>query len=71
MLDDAPVDEPPASETPAPLTATPSEECEGDPVPVYEQCGGDDWEGSTCCEEGLECVVLGNGTCYSEVRNEK
>ena len=59
--------EPPVSETPAPLVATPSDECEGDPVAVYEQCGGDTWTGSTCCEDGLDCIVMGTTTCYSQV----
>ena len=62
---------PPASETPAPLVATPSDECEGDTVAVYDQCGGDTWEGSTCCEDGLECVVMGKSTCYSQVRTRE
>ena len=35
---------------------------------VYEQCGSDKWTGSTCCEDGLECVVMGKSTCYSQVR---
>lgn len=61
---------PPASETPAPLTATSSDECEGDSVVAYEQCGGTAWTGSTCCEDGLECVAMGKDACYSEVRSQ-
>lgn len=41
--------------------------CMGDPVPAWEQCGGDSWEGSTCCGEGLECTAMGGGTCYWQV----
>ena len=42
-------------------------ECSGTPVPVWEQCGGYLWEGSTCCEEGLQCTAMGGGTCYWQV----
>eukprot|EP00903_Cladosiphon_okamuranus_P020895 g19188.t1 len=44
-----------------------SSECSS-PVEVYEQCGGLDWTGSTCCEEGYECVEMGSGECYSQCR---
>ena len=42
-----------------------------DPVEAHEQCGGYAWTGSTCCEEGYECVVMGKGTCYSEVGDDE
>ena len=45
----------------APTTA----ECE-DPVGAYNQCGGTDYEGSTCCRIGYECEAVTD--CYSEVR---
>ena len=44
------------------------EECSGDAVEAYEQCGGDMWEGATCCEEGLECVQMGDKSCYWQVQ---
>ncbi|CAM9604115.1 unnamed protein product, partial [Ectocarpus sp. 12 AP-2014] len=59
---------PVAGDTPAPVSTAPTGECSGDPVEAWEQCGGDGWTGSTCCEEGLECVVMGKSTCYSQVR---
>ncbi|CAN0346856.1 unnamed protein product [Ectocarpus sp. 12 AP-2014] len=59
---------PVAGDTPAPVSTAPTGECSGDPVEAWEQCGGDGWTGSTCCEEGLECVVMGKSTCYSQCR---
>ncbi|CAB1100464.1 unnamed protein product [Ectocarpus sp. CCAP 1310/34] len=59
---------PVAGDTPAPVPTAPTGECSGDPVEAWEQCGGDGWTGSTCCEEGLECVVMGKSTCYSQCR---
>lgn len=53
------------------LSMTPSGECSGDPVEAYEQCGGDNWKGSTCCADGLECRAMGEGACYSEVSDER
>lgn len=50
----------------APTNSVP-DDCEGDPVAMWEQCGGDTWKGSTCCAEGLECEVMGLGSCYSQV----
>lgn len=44
----------------------PGDECEGDPVAAFEQCGGQDFTGSTCCEDGLECTVM--AACYSQVK---
>lgn len=41
--------------------------CSGTAVPKYDQCGGDSWEGPTCCEEGFECVRRGGGTCFYQV----
>ena len=43
----------------------PTAECE-DPVEAYEQCGGLDYEGSTCCVSGYECMEMAE--CFSEVR---
>ncbi|CAM9398392.1 unnamed protein product, partial [Pylaiella littoralis] len=36
--------------------------CHGD------NCGGSDWKGSRCCSDGLECVEMGSGGCYSQCR---
>eukprot|EP00752_Nemacystus_decipiens_P006569 g5915.t1 len=42
------------------------DECQGTEVQPYEQCGGNDgYDGSTCCTEGYECVVLAD--CYSQI----
>lgn len=38
---------------------------------AYEQCGGTNWTGSTCCTEGYKCRVMGSGTCFSEVNSAK
>lgn len=53
------------------IQCRPSDEavCTGDPMEMWEQCGGTGFEGSTCCVDGTECVVL--APCYSEVREEK
>lgn len=43
-----------------------------DPVYCYlcfPQCGGDDYDGSTCCRVGYECQDVAD--CYSEVRLRK
>eukprot|EP00752_Nemacystus_decipiens_P013638 g12091.t1 len=44
-----------------------SSEC-STPVEAYEQCGGDDWAGSTCCADGYECVDVSQEGCYSQCR---
>ncbi|CAN0431581.1 unnamed protein product, partial [Hapterophycus canaliculatus] len=49
-------------------SASPTD-CSGDPVPPYWQCGGDEWQGSTCCEEGFECVP--GSSWYSQVRSRR
>ncbi|CAN0238276.1 unnamed protein product, partial [Hapterophycus canaliculatus] len=36
------------------LSASPTE-CSGDPLTPCWQCGGQEWQGSTCCEDGYEC----------------
>ncbi|CAM9324794.1 unnamed protein product [Ectocarpus fasciculatus] len=59
---------PVAGDTPAPVSTAPTGDCSGEPVEAWEQCGGDGWTGSTCCEEGLECVIMGKSTCYSQCR---
>ena len=33
---------------------------------LFFQCGGGDYDGSTCCRPGYECTVLAD--CYSAVR---
>lgn len=35
-------------------------------VQPYEQCGGGDFEGSTCCRPGYECIDV--ASCYSLCR---
>ncbi|CAM9378424.1 unnamed protein product, partial [Ectocarpus sp. 8 AP-2014] len=58
----------------SPTPATPFSEPEPEPItPVSDgcaeawgQCGGGNWEGSTCCMEGYECVA--NNDWYSQVR---
>eukprot|EP00752_Nemacystus_decipiens_P010944 g9726.t1 len=47
---------------------TPLTNCSGTAVAAYEQCGGSSWTGSTCCGDGYECVVMGDGDCYSQCR---
>eukprot|EP00752_Nemacystus_decipiens_P005019 g4559.t1 len=47
---------------------TPQSTCAEAPVAAYEQCGGSSWTGSTCCDGGYECVVMGDGDCYSQCR---
>eukprot|EP00752_Nemacystus_decipiens_P008156 g7295.t1 len=44
-----------------------SPEC-STPVEIYEQCGGEDWTGSTCCSDGLECVDVSGLGCYEQCR---
>merc|ERR1719438_690482 len=42
----------PLQDAPAPApTTTPSNPCAG----VWDQCGGQDWSGPTCCEPGSTC----------------
>ncbi|CAM9367304.1 unnamed protein product, partial [Ectocarpus sp. 12 AP-2014] len=36
-----------------PAEPTPEENCSGE----WGQCGGNQWQGPTCCEEGNDCVV--------------
>ncbi|CAM9742424.1 unnamed protein product, partial [Ectocarpus sp. 13 AM-2016] len=36
-----------------PAEPTPEENCAGE----WGQCGGNQWQGPTCCEEGNDCVV--------------
>eukprot|EP00752_Nemacystus_decipiens_P016303 g14579.t1 len=49
---------------PTPLT-TSSGECL-DPVREYNQCGGTDYTGPTCCVQGYQCQEMAE--CYSECR---
>lgn len=56
-----------------PNPATPMSEPESEPEPVsggcseaWAKCGGKNWEGSTCCEEGFECTE--NNDWYWQVR---
>lgn len=42
----------------------PDKTCQ-DAVAAYGQCGGDDYNGSTCCLDGYECQQM--AVCYSEV----
>eukprot|EP00903_Cladosiphon_okamuranus_P008987 g8597.t1 len=42
--------------------------CSGDSVEAYEQCGGLDWEGSTCCSDGYQCTEMGPDGCYAQCR---
>ncbi|CAN0393687.1 unnamed protein product, partial [Ascophyllum nodosum] len=57
---------PPATFAPSvAATELPPDECE-DPVAAYEQCGGTDYEGSTCCRSGYECTAVAD--CFSECR---
>lgn len=53
-----------APSAPPPIAPT-TAECE-DPVGAYNQCGGTDYEGSTCCRMGYECEEVTD--CYAEVR---
>ncbi|CAM9961951.1 unnamed protein product, partial [Ectocarpus sp. 12 AP-2014] len=52
-----------ANRTPAPTE--PLADCL-DPVGPYDQCGGEDYEGSDCCREGYECTEM--ASCYSQCR---
>ncbi|CAN0367295.1 unnamed protein product [Ascophyllum nodosum] len=55
---------PPATFAPSvAATELPPDECE-DPVAAYSQCGGTDYEGSTCCRPGYECTAIAD--CFSE-----
>lgn len=36
------------------------------PVGPEKQCGGEDYEGSTCCEDGFVCMEM--GVDYYEVK---
>ena len=36
-----------------------------------EQCGGEDWTGSTCCAGGYECVDVSGVGCYEQVRGRE
>ncbi|CAB1104009.1 unnamed protein product [Ectocarpus sp. CCAP 1310/34] len=40
-------------------------DCE-DPVGAFNQCGGEGYDGSTCCRAGYECEEMAE--CYSECR---
>ncbi len=40
-------------------------------VKAYEQCGGESWQGSTCCIDGFQCTVMGQGNRYSQVNYEQ
>ena len=43
-----------SDDTPAPAgDDTPATDC----AVAYEQCGGSDWEGTTCCVDGTTCVA--------------
>eukprot|EP00752_Nemacystus_decipiens_P007761 g6935.t1 len=57
----SPVDE---RYTPSPVSP-PTEDCQ-DPVEAYGQCGGLEYEGSTCCTPGYDCREMAD--CYSECR---
>lgn len=51
-----------ANPTPAPTE--PLADCL-DPVGPYNQCGGEDYEGSDCCRDGYQCTEM--ASCYSQV----
>eukprot|EP00752_Nemacystus_decipiens_P013639 g12092.t1 len=38
------------------------------PVEPYEQCGGVDYTGSTCCTEGYACTERGEDGCFLQCR---
>jgi len=46
----------PASTTPVPTTATTSSASSGACAEEWDQCGGQEWTGSTCCASGLTCI---------------
>jgi len=50
--------------TSAPITRN-DDDCD-DPVSGWQQCGGSDWEGSTCCRPGYQCDRLARR--YSQCR---
>ncbi|CAN0305501.1 unnamed protein product [Ascophyllum nodosum] len=55
---------PPATFAPSvAATELPPDECE-DPAAAYSQCGGTDYERSTCCRPGYECTAIAD--CFSE-----
>lgn len=37
-----------------------------DPVGAWDQCGGGDFDGSTCCIDGFQCEEMAE--CYFEVK---
>merc|ERR1712187_171247 len=48
-----------ATTTPAPAATTPApSQSTGTCAEAWEQCGGQGWQGSTCCASGLTCAVL-------------
>mmetsp|Transcript_37312 Transcript_37312/g.112649 ORF Transcript_37312/g.112649 Transcript_37312/m.112649 type:complete len:167 (-) Transcript_37312:315-815(-) len=46
--------EPPAAAPPTEPTGQPGATCAGE----WQQCGGQGWQGPTCCAAGLQCSVL-------------
>eukprot|EP00904_Undaria_pinnatifida_P011979 jgi/Undpi1/7911/HiC_scaffold_24.g10383.m1 len=55
----------PATFAPSVAVPTPDGECE-DPVGAFAQCGGDDYDGSTCCRPGYKCTAVADS--FSECR---
>lgn len=43
----------PSNPTPAPVNGPVGDQCSA----KYEQCGGKDWTGPTCCKTGLQCFA--------------
>ncbi|CAN0552340.1 unnamed protein product, partial [Ectocarpus sp. 12 AP-2014] len=50
------------------LQTTSTVMCSGTPVEAYEQCGGKDWTGSTCCMDGYDCTQMVEDGCYAQCR---
>ncbi|CAM9420102.1 unnamed protein product [Ectocarpus sp. 6 AP-2014] len=50
------------------LQTTSTVMCSGTPVEAYEQCGGKDWAGSTCCMDGYDCTQMVEDGCYAQCR---
>ncbi|CAN0553925.1 unnamed protein product, partial [Ectocarpus sp. 12 AP-2014] len=48
------------------LQTTSTVMCSGTPVEAYEQCGGKDWTGSTCCMDGYDCTQMVEDGCYAQ-----